>query len=388
MSCENKNLSSCSVVNMEDDQEMCGTLPPLAVEDKAFHGGQDWMTTENLIADFSVTTGILGPCEEALSFLDGNLHKIHHYPALDQEPYRSQLRDWLGLNHDNILLGNGSSELIDLIIRLVPEGGYALGPVEVQYKEYENSCQRYGRVKVADNRIGDAKVHAFVNPTNPTGQYLPIEETKKYIEENCSDGSFFIMDESMLPWFGPKWREVSLFSQFDWISRMLRERNIHIIVVHSWTKIFCCTGLRIGSIILPCKSDLQLMKKFMIPWNVNVLALDYMSVCIKSKDYLQQTWSITNALRANQKQKLNQLFPEWEIKGQPFLSWMWIDTKSEQVAEKAVDVAKAWGCPIRWGKKGYNRPTHIRLAVRKAEFFQVILSAFKQELLPEVPVDN
>ena len=53
-----------------------------------------------------------------------------------------------------------------------------------------------------------------------------------------------------------------------------------------------------------------------------------------------------------------------------------------QVAEKAVSVAKAWGCPIRWGKKGYNRPTHIRLAVRKAEFFQVILSAFKQELLP------
>ena len=69
----------------------------LVVEDKAFHGGQDWMTTENLIADFSVTTGIMGPCEEALSFLDGNLHKIHHYPALDQEPYRSELRSWLGL---------------------------------------------------------------------------------------------------------------------------------------------------------------------------------------------------------------------------------------------------------------------------------------------------
>merc|ERR1712226_1300546 len=67
-----------------------------AVEDKAFHGGQDWMTTENLIADFSVTTGIMGPCEEALSFLDGNLHKIHHYPALDQEPYRSELSHQVG----------------------------------------------------------------------------------------------------------------------------------------------------------------------------------------------------------------------------------------------------------------------------------------------------
>ena len=94
------------------------------------------------------------------------------------------------LQHDNILLGNGSSELIDLMIRLAPEGDYALGPVEVQYKEYENSCQRYGRAKVADDAIRDARVHAFVNPTNPTGQYLPVQHTMKYIEENCSDGRF------------------------------------------------------------------------------------------------------------------------------------------------------------------------------------------------------
>merc|ERR1719433_1918217 len=73
----------------------------------------------------------MGPCEEALSFLDGNLHKIHHYPALDQEPYRSELRSWLGLPHDYLLMGNGSSELIDLIIRLAPAGSYSVGPNEV-----------------------------------------------------------------------------------------------------------------------------------------------------------------------------------------------------------------------------------------------------------------
>ena len=85
------------------------------------------------------------------------------------------------------------------------------------------------------------------------------------------------------------------------------------------------------------RSDLQLLKKFMIPWNVNVLALDYMSVCMKSKDYLQQTWNVTNTLRLHQKQQLQQLFPEWEIKGEDFLSWMWIDTKSEQVIVSKTD---------------------------------------------------
>ena len=76
------------------------------------------------------------------------------------------------------------------------------------------------------------------------------------------------------------------------------------------------------------------MKKFMIPWNVNVLALDYLSVCINSKDYMQQTWNITNTLRQNQKQQLLQIFPDWDVKGEPFLSWMWIDTKSEKVKAK------------------------------------------------------
>jgi histidinol-phosphate/aromatic aminotransferase/cobyric acid decarboxylase-like protein len=350
----------------------------IKLEDHQFHGGQDWMSTENLVEDFAVTTGILGPCEEAVSFLDGNLHKIHHYPSLQQEPCRSELRDWLGLEHDYIVLGNGSSELIDLIIRLAPKGKFAVGPVDCQYKEYENSCRRYDREQT-DN-LSEAQLHVIVNPTNPTGDYLSLSEMQHYLENNCKDGSYVIIDESMLPWYGESWRDVSVFAQQDWITRMLNTRDIHIVVIHSWTKIFCCTGLRIGSITLPCLDDFKLVKNFMVPWNVNMLAMDYLSICLKSKYYLRETWDITSKLRAQQVNKLQHEFPDWEIKGKSFLSWMWVDTKSEQVAKQAVDCAKSWGCPIRWGKMGYHRPTHIRIAVRRDEQFQVLLSAFKQDL--------
>ena len=85
-------------------------------------------------------------------------------------------------------MGNGSSELIDLIIRLAPRGNYAVGPNEVQYKEYENSCHRYDRV-LAENPK-EASLHVFVNPTNPTGEYLSVEKTKSYIEETCRNGRY------------------------------------------------------------------------------------------------------------------------------------------------------------------------------------------------------
>jgi histidinol-phosphate/aromatic aminotransferase/cobyric acid decarboxylase-like protein len=347
-------------------------------EDVKFHGGQDWMSTENLITDFSVTTGILGPCEEAVSHLDGNLHKIHHYPSLDQEPCRSQLKSWLGLRHDNLILGNGSSELIDLVIRLAPAGDFAVGPSDVQYKEYETSCKRYGRNQVEPKQ---ARLHVLVNPTNPTGEYFNLTTLTAYLEKNVSNGSYVVIDESMLPWFGPQWKENSIYFQHDWIQKVLADRNIHIIVIHSWTKIFCCTGLRIGSIILPCKSDFELVRKFMVPWNVNILASEYLSVCMKSKTYLQDTWDLTKKLRKDQVAAIAQAFPDWEVWGQDFVSWMWIDTKDEDVAERAVATAKTWGCPIRWGKMGYGRPTFIRLAVRKPEFFSILFNALKQELL-------
>ena len=89
--------------------------------------------------------------------------------------------------------------------------------------------------------------------------------------------------------------------------------------------------LALNSLFFFVRDDFDLMRKFMVPWNVNVLAGDYLSVCMKNKEYMQQTWDITGQLRRTQKQQLQTEFPHWDVKGEAFLSWMWIDTKSEQV---------------------------------------------------------
>ena len=56
-----------------------------------------------------------------------------------------------------------------------------------------------------------------------------------------------------------------------------------------------------------------------------------------------------------------------QIKGREFLSWLWIDTGDETVADRAVAVAKEHGCPIRSGRPGYGMPTYVRVAVRDEE---------------------
>jgi len=62
--------------------------------------------------------------------------------------------------------------------------------------------------------------------------------------------------------------------------------------------------------------------------------------------------------------KLESLFPNWDLHGHECLSWVWIDCKSEALAEECTKRCKLAGVPIRWGGLGYKRPTFIRLAVR------------------------
>ena len=64
-----------------------------------------------------------------------------------------------------------------------------------------------------------------------------------------------------------------------------------------------------------------------------------------------------------------------QIYGEPWLSWLWIDTKSASSAEQAVKLAKAAGTPIRAGGLGYDQPSMIRMAVRAPDKQVVLFKA-------------
>ncbi len=348
------------------------------------HGGQEWKFLDNFVTDFSVTTNALGPPPGALAAARAAIDEIHHYPPADMEPARSELAKFLWPTEwrrhlPSLLLGNGASELIDLIVRDSPPGPWKPGQMLTQYKEYERSALAAGRWTVPwDHR--EATLTCMVNPTNPTGDYWDLGEMQAYAERYCRAGSTLIVDESMLPWLGPSWRDESLLGERarPWIERMREQRGLAVWVMVSWTKIWSCTGLRIGSVIAPTVMDADRVRTRQVPWSVNVPALAFLAAAVKDIAYLERTWEVTTPWRKHLVDKLAAQHPTWTLYGAEFLSWVWIDTHNAEQAARAAALARAAGVPLRHGRPGYDLPKHIRLAVREPEHTDLLLKALSE----------
>jgi histidinol-phosphate/aromatic aminotransferase/cobyric acid decarboxylase-like protein len=276
---------------------------------------------------------------------------------------------------DCLMLGNGASELIDLVTRVGAHPGNVCIPNSVQYKEYERAALADGRTKIDDPTRTGFSILAIVNPCNPTGEYRRVDEMKAFIEKTCNPSTTVLVDESMQPWVGTNWRDDSLVRQREWVKKMYNERDIRVFVIHSWTKIWSCPGIRLGSVLAPTAGDVVELRKNQVPWSVNICALAFLTAAVGDTEYLQHTWSITTQWRQRTVDKLREMHPTWEVNGESFLSWLWVDTKDAKAADEAVRRAKIAGVPIRAGKHGYEQPTFIRIAVRSPEKQDILFEA-------------
>lgn len=324
------------------------------------HGGSDIYNIKELVEDFSVTTNFLGPSLNGLKQMTSNIYQINHYPSENKQFFKEGL-DFLGVDESHVMWGNGASELIDLVIRtLIKSNDYTTYSKfnQVQYMEYERCCLNNNLTEVSNGNI-----LLIINPNNPTGDFYSKDDIKRKINQ-LAHGSTVILDESMGFWYGPDWHGQSFLSESNYIKSLKSNKNINMILVQSWTKIFSCTGLRFGSVVC---FDLDLIKqfeKFKTPWSANILSYYYLKGCLADTNYLEETWKQTPLLRKSIETEILRLFPFADVKGHGFLSWLWVDFKFSDIADLIYTKSLEHGIPVRHGKSGYAQPTHIRFAVR------------------------
>eukprot|EP01124_Arcella_intermedia_P022704 TRINITY_DN3442_c0_g3_i2.p1 TRINITY_DN3442_c0_g3~~TRINITY_DN3442_c0_g3_i2.p1 ORF type:complete len:334 (+),score=99.74 TRINITY_DN3442_c0_g3_i2:37-1038(+) len=316
---------------------------------QSYHAGQGWKFLNNFKADFGVTCNCLGTPLKALEAARASVELMEHYPAADFEPALSSLSHWLSPSGDlkeRFTLGNGASEIIDIVTRLSPKGPFKPGPsvidnISVQYMEYQRSAEADGRSVIPYDSNEKEGISAIINPCNPTGVFLEKESLKEHISKKHSENSFVLVDESMLPWYGENWREQSLIGEKQWIENLLTEKGISVWIIHSWTKIWCCPGIRLGSVVAPTKQHMVEFKKKQVPWSLNNVALAFANEVVKDHSYMVKTWEVTKQWRQETIQRIATHLPTWKCYGQSWLSWIWIDTGDAMVAKKAEELALA-----------------------------------------------
>jgi histidinol-phosphate aminotransferase len=205
------------------------------------------------------------------------------YPDDGQEKLRSLLAGYAGVDAKYIVAGNGSNQLIDLLIRLLVNPGDEVINCTPTFGIYSFSTRLCNGVLTDvprdDNfNIDIAKVKAAItkrtklvfvtNPNNPTGNLTP----QKDIIELLETGVPVVVDEAYYEF--SRQTILPLFGKYE-----------NLIVLRTFSKWAGLAGLRVGYGIFP-EAIADFIVRIKIPYNVNVAAQVAVAESLKDADYL------------------------------------------------------------------------------------------------------
>jgi len=246
---------------------------------------------EDRIIDFSASINPLGYPPGLREAIIKDFDSVLNYPDIDSFDLVSGLSGYHGIDHDCILLGNGSTEFmywIPMVFKpkraliVTPafseyEKGLAMGGTEVSYFQADEKTGFSVDIARLCKRMKEGfDIVYFCNPANPTGVLTPKEELCQIIKCAGEAGILLIVDEAFIDFIEEESvkREVLRFS--------------NLIVLRSMTKFFGIPGLRLGY-IMSDPSCIVKIRENRIPWTVNSLLQGAAVKTLFDKDYIRKT---------------------------------------------------------------------------------------------------
>jgi threonine-phosphate decarboxylase len=242
------------------------------------------------ILDFSSNVNPLGYPPTIKNYFKKVHPLLSIYPDPDSSRLRNYLAKYTGIPEDQIVVGNGATEIIYNFSKAFLMGCKVLLPVPT-FGEYESAAKLHGAsvyfFKTMNLNLDFSKLIDIIpksdcvficNPNNPTGSLAKRKNLLKIIESAYEKSILIFVDECFIE-LASNTREsvVSHLREFD-----------NLFVLRSLTKSFGLAGLRIGY-GLGSRKMITILQKIKIPWNVSGLAQNVAAKAISSKSYLDKT---------------------------------------------------------------------------------------------------
>jgi histidinol-phosphate aminotransferase len=214
----------------------------------------------------------LGPSPKALAAAHGSLAEMHRYPDGRAVALREALARRHGTTASRIALGNGSGELISLLIQAYcGPGDEVVFPVHA-FLMFEICALSHGVKPVtAPEKDLTADVDALLarvgprtravlvaNPNNPTGTYLPAAEIAR-LRAGLAGDVLLVVDSA--------YAEYADFDDYDAGAQLAASRD-DTVMLRTFSKIYGLAALRVGWAIAP-EATVDLVDRIRGPFNVN-----------------------------------------------------------------------------------------------------------------------
>lgn len=302
----------------------------------------------------------LGTGEKVKAAIADAIPELTRYPDGSGYRLKTALSVRLGVQPQQITLGNGSSEILELVMRtfVLPEHevvfsqhAFALYPILTQAlgaKAVEVPARNYGHdLSAMQAAITERTRVVFIaNPNNPTGTLLAETELREFIDQLPST-VLCVLDEAYYEFVNPEFRTESL----QWA-----HHYPNLIIARTFSKAYGLAGFRIGYGIASIDVA-DLLNRVRQPFNCNMLALAAAEAALEDESYLRQTLDLNYA-------GMQQLTSAFQAMG---LSWIpssgnFVAVELKQDALPVYQALLHEGVIVR-PVANYQMPYHLRVSI-------------------------
>ncbi|MGR8933588.1 MAG: histidinol-phosphate transaminase [Gammaproteobacteria bacterium] len=320
----------------------------------------------------------LGPSPKALAAIQKTLPELALYPDSSGYDLKNALAQKLQVKSEQITLGNGSNEILELLARtfLTPDTevifsqhAFAVYPIVTQAV---GACAKivpavdYGHDLTAMLKTVSANTRMvfIANPNNPTGTYLNAAELSAFVQA-LPEQVICVLDEAYFEFAAAA---ADYPDTLQWLAR-----HPNLVITRTFSKAYGLAGLRIGYSISG-EMIAELLNRVRQPFNINMLALAAVQAALDDSEHLQRTL-------ANNRDGLQQLtegFAALELEWIPSLG-NFVSVHLHRPGLPVYEALLRKGVIVR-PVANYEMPQHLRISVGTARENQIFLNALKDVL--------
>lgn len=322
----------------------------------------------------------LGPSKKALAAMKKAIADVYLYPESSCHDLVQKLKSKIGMSERQIIIGNGSNEIIELLFRgflnegdevLSSETSFLVYPILTQvcggrYVTVPMKNYRFDLQALAGAISSRTKLIFIANPNNPTGTYVTAAEVKGFLD---------LVPENVIVCFDEAYVDFVDAKDFPDALKLLKQKKKQIVILRTFSKSYGLAGLRVGYGVAS-EEIIQYLHKVRQPFNVSLIAQAAATAALDDRAFLSKTQKLVRDGRVFFYKALDQMGLRYLPSQANFV-----------LVDAACDADRLFQDLLRYGMiirsmKAYGLPSWIRVTMgtkkQNTLFFKLLKTCLKK----------